>query len=72
MSAIAIDRTRRHGLRKVAAVLAALLVLGIAALATLEGWSDSAEQAAFGGLAGTSSVSGFDTTGHHIAPSRVS
>lgn len=69
MSAIAIDRTRRHGLRKVAAVLAALLVLGIA---TLEGWSDSAEQAAFGGLAGTSSVSGFDTTGHHIAPSRVS
>ena len=69
MSAIAIDRTRRHGLRKVVAVLAALLVLGIA---TLEGWSDSAEQAAFGGLAGTSSVSGFDTTGHHIAPSRVS
>lgn len=72
MSAITIDRTRRHSIRKLSAVLAGLLVLGIAALATLAAWSDSAEQAALSSYAGTASGSGSGAIGHHIAQSRAS
>lgn len=47
MTAIAIDRTSRYNIRKIAAVVAGLLVLGIATMTTVGAWNDSADQASF-------------------------
>ena len=72
MSAITIDHARRHMMRKHAAVLAGLLVLVIATLATLAAWSESAEYAASRVYPVTAAGVGVDYIGHRIPQSRVS
>ena len=47
MTAVTIDRKRQHSMRKLAAVLAGLLVLGIATVTTVTAWNESADQAGF-------------------------
>ena len=52
VTAIAIERTQRYSIRKVAAVVAGILVLGTATTATVAAWNDSADQASFDSRAG--------------------
>ncbi len=52
MTVIAIDRKQRYNIRKVAAVVAGILVFGIATTATVAAWNDSGVQASHSSRAG--------------------
>jgi len=72
VTSVEIDRKHRQSIRKLAAVLAGLLVLGMAAMATVAAWSDSADQASFASLGDGGFSPVLDVAGWHAGESRGS